>query len=109
MQVRSAEHVITEEGTLAIGNFAFEVYETPGHSPGSVSFYLREDGYLFSGDVLFQGSVGRTDLPGGSMNVLMTSIQQKILCLPLNTIVFPGHGPLTLIEDEMHSNPFLRG
>lgn len=105
---RPAEHVISEEGTLKISDFIFEVFETPGHSPGSISFYLREAGYLFSGDVLFKGSVGRTDLAGGSMDVLMKSIEQKILTLPRNTIVFPGHGEITLIEDEVDYNPFLK-
>lgn len=105
---RPAEHIISEEGTLKISDFIFEVFETPGHSPGSISFYLREAGYLFSGDVLFKGSVGRTDLAGGSMDVLMKSIEQKILTLPRNTIVFPGHGEITLIEDEVDYNPFLK-
>ena len=105
---RPAEHIISEEGALKIGDFVFEVFETPGHSPGSISFYLRDAGYLFSGDVLFKGSIGRTDLAGGNMDVLMKSIEQKILTLPHNTIVFPGHGEITLIEDEVDYNPFLR-
>ena len=105
---RPAEHIISEEGTLKIGDFVFEVFETPGHSPGSISFYLRDAGYLFSGDVLFKGCIGRTDLAGGNMDVLMKSIEQKILTLPHNTIVFPGHGEITLIEDEVDYNPFLR-
>jgi len=105
---RPAEHIISEEGTLKIGDFVFEVFETPGHSPGSISFYLRDAGYLFSGDVLFKRSIGRTDLAGGNMDVLMKSIEQKILTLPHNTIVFPGHGEITLIEDEVDYNPFLR-
>ena len=105
---RPAEHIISEEGALKIGDFVFEVFETPGHSPGSISFYLRDAGYLFSGDVLFKRSIGRTDLAGGNMDVLMKSIEQKILTLPHNTIVFPGHGEITLIEDEVDYNPFLR-
>lgn len=109
IQQKEAEEIITKEGKLEIENFIFEVLETPGHSPGSVSYYLRDEGYLFSGDVLFQGSVGRTDLPGGSMEVLMNSIHKKLLNLPENTIVFPGHGGLTLLEDEMNNNPYING
>ena len=105
---RRAEELISKEGTLTIGNFAFDVLETPGHSIGSVSYYVKEAGFLFSGDVLFQGSIGRTDLPGGSMEVLMNSIRTKLVTLPHNTIVFPGHGPITTIEEELDYNPFLR-
>ncbi|MFS0780933.1 MBL fold metallo-hydrolase [Bacillus sp. 1P06AnD] len=106
---KPAEHILSEEGKLAFGDFLLEVMETPGHSPGSVSYYVKEEGYLFSGDVLFQGSIGRTDLPGGSMDILMKSIHDKVLALPEDTIVLSGHGPVTLIQDEMDSNPFLNG
>lgn len=106
---RKAEELISKEGKLEIGSFTFEVLETPGHSIGSVSYYVKEAGFLFSGDVLFQGSIGRTDLPGGSMETLMESIRTKLLALPHNTIVFPGHGPITTIEEELDYNPFLRG
>lgn len=109
VEIKAADTLIMEEQQLTIGSFTFEVFETPGHSPGSVSYYLQNEGYLFSGDVLFQGSVGRTDLVGGSMDVLMDSIHNKVLTLPTDTIVFPGHGPITLIENEMNSNPFLNG
>ncbi|WP_050615764.1 MBL fold metallo-hydrolase [Bacillus testis] len=104
-----AEKIITDEGKLSIGDFNFAIFETPGHSPGSVSYYAKEDGYLFSGDVLFKGSIGRTDLPGGSMDVLMQSIHKKILVLPEDTIILSGHGPVTLLQDEMDANPFLNG
>ncbi|MGN1400716.1 MAG: MBL fold metallo-hydrolase [Bacillus sp. (in: firmicutes)] len=106
---RDADHLIEKEGKLVIGGFEFEIFETPGHSPGSVSFYLCEAGYLFSGDVLFQGSIGRTDLAGGSMEVLMNSIKNKLLPLPSDTIVFPGHGDLTVMDQELETNPFLQG
>lgn len=105
---RRAEELISKEGTLTIGDFTFEVLETPGHSIGSVSYYVRKAGFLFSGDVLFQGSIGRTDLPGGSMETLMSSIRTKLVTLPKDTIVFPGHGPITTIEEELEFNPFLR-
>ena len=105
---RPAEQIVIEEGILNIGDFSFEILETPGHSPGSISFYIRNEGYLFSGDVLFKGSIGRTDLAGGNMGVLMQSIKEKVLTLPHDTIVFPGHGEITLLEDEIDYNPFLR-
>lgn len=107
MRMKPADHILANEQKLSIGNFVLEVLETPGHSPGSVSYYVEEEGMLFSGDVLFKGSVGRTDLLGGSEKVLFTSIEQKLLPLPDNTIVFPGHGPVTILEDEKNSNPFL--
>lgn len=106
---KPADVIIEKEDTLQIGNFTFEMFETPGHSPGSVSYYVRDAGYIFSGDVLFQGSVGRTDLAGGSMDVLMKSIHEKLLTLDDQTIVFPGHGGLTTIQDEKDYNPFLNG
>lgn len=88
--------------------FRCQVIHTPGHSPGGVCFYFPEENILFSGDTLFQGSVGRTDLPGGNMEQLNKSL--KILAaLPPQTKVYPGHGPETTIAQEIESNPFLRG
>lgn len=86
---------------------AYEVIETPGHSPGSVSFYFREHGLLFSGDVLFAGSIGRTDLPGGDAPTLGRSLK-CLLELPDETRVHPGHGPVTTLGAERRRNPFLR-
>ncbi|OIJ16072.1 hypothetical protein BKP35_03580 [Anaerobacillus arseniciselenatis] len=106
---RDADFLIKEEGKLDIGTFSFEVFETPGHSPGSVSYYLKEVGIVFSGDVLFAGGIGRTDLPGGSYEVLLDSINNKLMELPEETVVACGHGPVTTISNEMDSNPFLRG
>lgn len=106
---RPAEKIISEEQTLNIGDFSFEVYETPGHSPGSISYYYKEANIVFSGDVLFQRSIGRTDLPGGNYQQLMDSIHEKLLVLPENTIVACGHGPTTTIGREMDGNPFLSG
>lgn len=106
---RPADILITKEEVLTIDDFTFEIFETPGHSPGSVSYYVRNAGYLFAGDVLFQGSVGRTDLNGGSMEVLMQSIHHKLLPLADDTIVFPGHGGLTTIQDEKDYNPYING
>lgn len=109
IKVRNADHLIKGEGKMEIGGFVFDVYETPGHSPGSISFYFSEKGLVVSGDALFMGSVGRTDLPGGNEKELMKSIHSKLLAMPEETIVLPGHGPVTTIVDEMDTNPFLHG
>jgi hydroxyacylglutathione hydrolase len=92
---------------LLVGGFEFEVRLTPGHSPGSVSFVGA--GMVFSGDVLFNGSIGRTDLPGGDFATLMNSIQSQLLSLPDSTVVHSGHGPDTTIGIERLTNPFLTG
>ncbi|MCB0337993.1 MAG: MBL fold metallo-hydrolase [Bdellovibrionales bacterium] len=92
---------------LQIGSNLFEVLFTPGHSPGHVSFFAPSLGIIFSGDVLFQGSIGRTDLPGGDHQTLLTSIKEKLLVLPEKTVVYCGHGPNTTIEIERENNPFL--
>lgn len=92
---------------LQLAGYNIKVLHTPGHSPGSVSFYFMEHNTLIAGDTLFDGSIGRTDLPGGSYEVLMESIQQKICSLPPDTRIFPGHGPSTTISREVSSNPFL--
>lgn len=86
------------------GEFAFEVIATPGHTPGSVCYYA--EGALFSGDTLFAGGVGRTDLPGGSEADIFRSIREKLFVLPPQTLVLPGHGPATTIGDEIRDNPF---
>ncbi|UOY94011.1 MBL fold metallo-hydrolase [Ectobacillus sp. JY-23] len=104
---KAADCVITEESTLQIGDFTFEVLETPGHSPGSVSYYCKEAGVVFSGDVLFQMSIGRTDLRGGSFHELVLSIEEKLFTLPDDTVVMCGHGPETTIGFEKEHNPFL--
>ncbi|MEA2012262.1 MAG: MBL fold metallo-hydrolase [Verrucomicrobiota bacterium] len=85
------------------------IIETPGHSPGGVCFYFADSATLFSGDTLFCNSIGRTDLPGGDMNILLNSIQTRLLNLPENTVVYPGHGSSTTIKSEKRNNPFLQG
>ncbi|MGO4887148.1 MBL fold metallo-hydrolase [Anaerobacillus sp. MEB173] len=109
VEVKDADHFIEEEGNLEIGSFTFVVLETPGHSPGSISLYHKESGVVFAGDVLFYGSIGRTDLPGGSYETLINSINEKLMDLPEETIVACGHGPQTTIRREMDTNPFLNG
>lgn len=92
---------------VRVGEYAFEVRFTPGHSPGSVSFLGH--GMIFGGDVLFNGSVGRTDLPGGNPGTLMATIQTEFLALPDSTVVHSGHGPDTTVGLERLTNPFLTG
>lgn len=92
---------------LRVGGLRFAVRHTPGHSPGSVS--LVGEGVVFAGDVLFQGSIGRTDLPGGDYQTLIDSIERELLVLPDSTIVYSGHGPQTTIGAERRANPFLSG
>jgi glyoxylase-like metal-dependent hydrolase (beta-lactamase superfamily II) len=101
--------IFLEEGEkLSFGNSQFDILFTPGHSPASVSFYNDQAGILIAGDVLFQGSIGRTDLPGGSFETLEQSIKKKLYTLPDTTRVLPGHGPETTIGIEKVSNPFVR-
>lgn len=100
------EHLL-QPGKLSIGSFAFEVIHTPGHSPGSVTFIFSDEGFIISGDVLFQQGVGRTDLPGGNMGVLVNSIRNGLYELDDKTIVYPGHGQPTKIGYEKLNNPFV--
>ena len=98
---------VDEGDAIAVGRLNFEVLYTPGHAPGHVSFLLREANAIFSGDVLFAGSIGRTDLPGGSMELLFQIIEEKLMSLPDETTVYSGHGPATTIGRERLTNPFL--
>ena len=100
--------VFLEEGqSFTFGNVTVDIILTPGHSPGSICLVLKEQKEVIGGDVLFQGSIGRTDLPGGDYDTLIQSIKTKLLILPDETIVHPGHGPSTTIGQERRSNPFL--
>jgi len=99
------DRLLAEGDEVRVGNQALRVIHTPGHTPGSIGFL--HDGLLFSGDTLFCGGVGRTDLPGGSWKDLERSIRERILTLPEDTIVLPGHGPHTTVGQERGSNPFL--
>lgn len=94
--------------TIAIGDEELEILYTPGHSPGSISFYHKKGDVVISGDALFQGSVGRTDLPGGNMDTLIHAIKTTLFTLPDNTIVYSGHGDPTTIGEEKKFNPFLQ-
>lgn len=103
------EHIIRAEQTFELSNFVFRAVFTPGHSPGSISYIFDDEGFAIVGDTLFERSIGRTDLTGGSMKVLLQSIHDKLLTLPEDTIIYPGHGNYTTPEAEMDNNPFLNG
>lgn len=98
---------LNEGDEIHLGKGVLKVIHVPGHSPGSIVLYSPKDGFIIAGDVLFQGSIGRTDLPGGSHSQLIEGITGKLLNLPDETIVYPGHGPATTIRDEKLHNPFL--
>ncbi len=114
-ELTDVDQLLTEGDTLRWGDFEARVMHTPGHTPGSVCLYVPHDAgkiklaapQLFAGDTLFAGSIGRTDLWGGSLEQIMDSLRSKLMELPDNTIVFPGHGSSTTIGSERHSNPFL--
>ncbi len=103
-----ADHTLEGGETLELAGLAFEVSFTPGHSPGHVSYAVTPDGALFSGDVLFAGSVGRVDLPGGDWPTLRASIERLIAAYPAETTVYPGHMGITTLGQEQATNPFLR-
>lgn len=98
---------IQEGDTLTFGNSSLSLFHVPGHSPGSIAFYSKDGEFVIVGDVLFAGSIGRTDLPGGSYDALISSIKNKLFSLPMETKVFSGHGPSTTIQHEYDTNPFL--
>ena len=97
---------LDSESSLGFNDLKFTTINTPGHTPGGVSFLFKN--HLFVGDTLFQGSVGRTDLPGGDYSTLQDSLRRLIALLPKETIVHSGHGPDTTLNDEFHNNPFLK-
>jgi len=110
------DQLLTDGDVLQWGSMAAQVMHTPGHSPGSISLYMPRDAgqitsavppQLFAGDTLFAGSIGRTDLWGGSMETILDSLRSKLMQLPDETVVHPGHGPRTSIGEERQSNPFL--
>jgi hydroxyacylglutathione hydrolase len=102
-----AEHEFEGGERLGLAGFEIDVLSTPGHSPGHVTFSIPDEGAVFSGDVLFQGSIGRTDLPGGDFDTLMESIRSLVDTLPGETTVYPGHMGITTLAAERATNPFL--
>jgi hydroxyacylglutathione hydrolase len=103
-----ADHTVAGGETLELAGFKIEVQFTPGHSPGHVTYAIRDEGALFSGDVLFEGSVGRVDLPGGDWPTLLASIQSLVDEFAPETTVYPGHMGITTLDRERATNPFLR-
>lgn len=101
------EQTVGDGDTLSAGSLTLKVHETPGHSPGGISLVAGDESAIFTGDSLFAGSIGRTDLPGGSFAQLIESIKTKILVYPDDTKVYPGHGPPTTVGEERNYNPFL--
>jgi hydroxyacylglutathione hydrolase len=102
------DHSIGELDKVQAGPLVAQVMHTPGHTEGSVCLYFPAQQKLIAGDTLFAGSIGRTDLPGGSFEKIISSLHEKVLSLPDDTVVIPGHGPLTTIGEERESNPFLQ-
>ena len=107
MEQIKIEHPLADGDEIRLGNSTLKVIATPGHSLGGICFYSADDGLLFSGDSLFQTGIGRTDLPGGDYATLIHSITDRLLTLPDDTKVLPGHGPSTTIAQERQYNPFL--
>ena len=105
----TVDHHIEDEEVLEVGGLRLRSLYTPGHAPGHLAFYLEDEGLVLSGDALFAGSVGRTDLFGGDMDLLMRSINERLVTLPDETRVLSGHGPETTIGEERARNPFLGG
>src|SRR5262249_7691493 len=104
-----ADRTVKEGDVLEYAGIRLEVLEVPGHSPGHVIFVWRgEPSLVFGGDVLFRGSIGRSDFPGGDGELLLRGIREKVYTLPPNTIVYPGHGPVTTVGHERRTNPFVR-
>lgn len=101
------EHYLNGGEIIRFGHSELQVLSVPGHSPGSVAFYNKKNGFVIVGDALFAGSIGRTDLWGGNQEELIAAIHDKILSLPSETIVYPGHGPETRVIDEERNNPYL--
>ena len=101
------DHELVDDQRLNLAGITFEVRHVPGHSPGHVILYVEDDGLAFVGDVVFQGSIGRTDLPAGDFAQLVGGIRKRVLTLPDETVLYPGHGPATNVRHERTTNPFL--
>lgn len=101
------DHVLATEAEITVAGVTWGLRHVPGHSTDSLCFWQKDLGLLFSGDVIFRGSLGRTDFPGGSFKQLVTGIQEKLWSLPEETVVYSGHGPATTLGRELRENPFL--
>ena len=107
LQPVTATKFLAQDDTLTLSPYTFKILHIPGHCPGSICLYEEQHGFIFGGDVLFAGGVGRWDLPDGSEQLLISGIRQKLLPLPEKTIIYPGHGPDTTIGNEKKYNPYL--
>jgi len=105
--VGGADKLLKQGDIIKVSTLEFTCYDTPGHTPGGMCFLIGN--CVFTGDTLFAGSIGRTDFVGGDFNTIIHSIKSKLLCLPGETIVYPGHGPCSTINNEKKENPFLQG
>lgn len=108
IQIPPIGRLLAENDEIKFGNHSLKVIETPGHTPGGLCFYCEQEKVLFSGDSLFEHSIGRTDFPGGNYNDLVYSLKIKIITLPDSVVVYPGHGENTTILNEKRNNPFLK-
>lgn len=103
----TADQLVREGDTVVFAGLTLDIREIPGHSPGHIVYLVRDAGVVFGGDVLFRGSVGRTDFPGGSFETLATGIREKLYSMPDETVIYPGHGPVTKVGHEKRTNPFV--
>jgi hydroxyacylglutathione hydrolase len=99
---------ISDGSNVSFGNINLLALHVPGHTTGSLAFYSKEESVVFTGDALFSGSIGRSDLPGGNHEILINSIRSKLFTLPPDTVVYPGHGEATTIGDEIRTNPYFK-
>jgi glyoxylase-like metal-dependent hydrolase (beta-lactamase superfamily II) len=105
--IEGIDQLVADGDQIKLGDHHLESIHVPGHSPGSISYHSPDGGFVITGDALFQGSIGRTDLPGGDYDQLIQSIEKRLMTLPPETVVYPGHGPSSTIGSEKRNNPFL--
>lgn len=98
---------IDEDSTIHFGTYTLSIIPCPGHTPGGVCIYLKNEGVLFTGDSIFRNSIGRTDMEGGDHQALVNSLRQHVLTLPASVTLYPGHGPSTTVQNEKYFNPYL--
>ena len=108
MEVPPVGRYLTDKDAITFGSHTLYILHTPGHTPGGVTYYCKEEGIAFSGDTLFRMSIGRTDFKGGSYEQIVHSLQKVLAVLPPDTKVYPGHGPETTIADEIRYNPYMK-
>ena len=108
MEVPPVGRYLTDKDAITFGSHTLRILHTPGHTPGGVTYYCKEEGIAFSGDTLFRMSIGRTDFDGGSYEQIVHSLREVLVVLPPNTKVYPGHGPETTIADEIRYNPYMK-